>query len=135
MFTLSQRNVASTPYPLFLVNTVDIVNIAQWIGIYSTLCPHRTSFFLFIVFTHRWPRSVDQHRVEIMSTSLSFLFYIFVIAILIGIEYTLCLHRTTCLHCQHRDFDLHWVDIVSTICVHRTPFLMFTSIVHILDIE
>lgn len=136
LFTLSQRNVvqhpddiASTPYPLFLVNTVDIVNIAQWIGIYSTLCPHRTSFFLFIVFTHRWPRSVDQHRVEIMSTSLSFfLFYIFVIAILIGFEYTLCLHRTTCLHCQHRDFDLHWVDIVSTICVHRTPFLMFTSI-------
>lgn len=126
----SRRHCVYT-YPLFLVNTVDIVNIAQWIGIYSTLCPHRTSFFLFIVFTHRWPRSVDQHRVEIMSTSLSFfLFYIFVIAILIGIEYTLCLHRTTiliyigstsCLQfvyivplfwCLHRPHLRHWVDIV-----------------------
>lgn len=87
---------------LYSVYIVDIVNIAMWTKVESTLCLYWASFFLVYI-------------VDIIN-----------IAVLINIVSTSCLHRVyivpflSCfidefLHRQHSSEERHQVDIVSTL--------------------
>lgn len=86
-------------HPLYSVYIVDIVNIAMWTKVESTLCLYWASFFLVYI-------------VDIIN-----------IAVLINIVSTSCLHCTlfilfhtrVFLHCTHSNEEGHQVDIVSTL--------------------
>lgn len=142
-----------TSYPFFLIYIVDVVDIAMFADIDFTSYLHHLSYNLFTSLTLStwkcWPASrqncvytasflycllhcrhrrlctVNQHRVDIVSTSyLFFLVYlvdIVDIAMLIDIESTSCLHSISFLSCLHHRHQMI-IDFKSTTCLHCLNF-------------